>query len=141
MTDPLNDIHLYSPTMTIAQVIKFCEKKALPISRAMVQNYIRDGLLPPPAGRKYTHKHLAAIAMICKLKTIYDIPAIKDALAPHMDEGGLPLETYKWLSQKQKEIMDLWAKHVAPGIAGEDEAMQDVLLMAHTADVKGLLSG
>ena len=139
MADPLSDIHHYSPTLTISQTIKFCEKKSLPISRAMIQNYIRDGLLPPPVNKRiYTHKHLAALALIYRLKTVYDISAIKEALSPHMDEEGLPLETYKWLIKKQQEIYDLWLGNVAPSIAAEPEKNQTLLIMAHTADIKNI---
>jgi len=137
MTDPLTDIHHYSPNLNIASVIKFCEKKSLPVSRAMVQNYIRDGLLPPPVNKRYyTHKHLAALVMICRLKTVYDMPAIKAALVPHMDEEGLELETYKWLMSKQKETLDLWLANVAPKIAAEDADRQGLLIMAHVANIK-----
>jgi len=139
MIDPLSDIHHYSPNLTITQVIKFCEKKSLPVSRPMIQNYIRDGLLPPPIKRQYTHKHLAALVVICKLKTVWDIPAIKEILISHLDEEGLPLETYKWLVQREQETLNLWAEHIAPGIASEPEDKQNLLIMAHTADIKNLL--
>jgi len=139
MTDPLADIHHYSPNLTISSVIKFCEKKALPVSRPMIQNYIRDGLMPPPVKRIYTHKHLAALVMICRLKTVYDMPAIKAALAPHMDEEGLPLETYKWLVGMQKEARELWLANVAPNIAAEDENSHALLIMAHVADIKNMV--
>ena len=141
MIDPLNDIHHYSPTFTISQVIKFCEKKDLHISRPMIQNYIRDGLLPPPVNKRlYTHKHLAALVMIYRLKNVYDMPAIKKALVPHMDEEGLPVETYKWLAAKQNEARDLWLAHVAPSIAMEPESSQDLLIMAHATDIKNTIS-
>ena len=140
MIDPLSDIHHYSPTLTITQVIKFCEKKNLPVSRPMVQNYIRDGLLPPPVNKRvYTHKHLAALVMICRLKVVYDMPAIKAALCPHLDDEGLPLETYKWLVGKQKEVMELWAKNVAPVITVEEENNHALLIMAHAVDIKDLI--
>jgi len=138
MTDPLSDIHHYSPTFTIAQVIKFCEKKHMPLSRPMIQNYIRDGLLPPPAGRLYTQKHLAALALICKLKTVYDIPTIKEALTPHIDEEGLPLETYKWLTEKLQANLEIWLNNVAQSIAKEPEDKQSLLLMTHTTDIKDI---
>ena len=138
MTDPLSDIHHYSPTFTIAQVIKFCEKKHISISRPMIQNYIRDGLLPPPMGRTYTQKHLAAIAIIHRLKTVYDIPAIKEAIAPHIDNEGLPLETYKWLIEKLNANLDIWIKSVAQNIANEPDSKQNLLLMAHVTDIKNI---
>jgi len=100
MIDPLADIRHYSPTMTISQVVKFCEKKGLNITRAMVQNYIRAGLLPPPVNKRlYTHKHLAVLAMVDRLKTVFDITAITAALAPHIDDEGLPIEVYTGLLQ------------------------------------------
>jgi len=140
MTDPLADIHHYSPNLTISQVIKFFEKKALPISRPMVQNYIRDGLLPPPVNKRvYTHKHLAALVTICRLKGIYDMPAIKAALEPHLDEEGLPLETYKWLMSKQKQNRDLWLDKVAPNIAAEEESTHALLTMTHVAEIKNVI--
>ena len=139
MTDHLSDIHHYSPNLTIANVIKFCEKKGLPISRPMIQNYIRDGLLPPPINRNYTHKHLSALVIISHLKAVCDLPIIKEALAPHMDEEGLPLETYRWFISKQKELMDLWLAQVAPTIAAQPEDSQGLLLLGHLADVKGVL--
>ncbi|MCL2362122.1 MAG: DUF1836 domain-containing protein [Defluviitaleaceae bacterium] len=138
MNDPLHDIHHYSPTFTIAQIIKFCEKKGLEVSRAMIQNYIRAGLLSPPANRLYTQKHLAALVVILRFKSLFDIQTIKQVLAPHMDEEGLPIETYKWLVEKQKYVMELWAEKIAPVIAAEPEDRQHLLLMAHIADINDL---
>lgn len=112
--NPLHDIRHYSPTLTIAQVLKFCERKSLPITRPMIQNYIRDGLLPPPAGRIYTHKHLAALAVISRLKSVFDMPAIKKALTPHMDTEGLPLEKYEQLMDVADTARAAWHEHVTP---------------------------
>jgi len=138
MNDPLSDIHHYSPTFTIGQVVKFCEKKGINVSRAMIQNYIRAGLFPSPVNRLYTQKHLAALVIILRLKNLFDIQAIKEVLTPHMDDEGLPLETYKWLIAKQKEAMDLWLKNVAPTIAAEAEEIQRLLIMTHTTDIAEL---
>ena len=140
MTDPLHDIRHYSPTLTISQVVQFCAKKGLPLTRPMIQNYIRDGLLPPPVNKRfYTHKHLAALVMISRLKAVYDIPAIKAALFPHMDAEGLPLEMYRWLMDRQKEVHTVWLEKVAPGIAAEAEDRQSLLIMAHVAGIRDLV--
>jgi len=112
--DPLFDIHHYSPTFTIKQLLTFCERKALPITRAMVQNYIRDGLLPPPAGRFYTHQHLAALVLIHRLKFFYDISSIKNALTPFMDNDGIPLEKYTQLCNALDAACAQWDAHIVP---------------------------
>jgi len=103
--NPLSDIRQYNPNMTISQVMKFCEKKGMNITRAMIQNYIRDGLMPSPVNKRfYTHNHLAALALIDKLKTVFEISAIKEALTPFLDNEGIPLETYTTLIEKAGEL-------------------------------------
>jgi DNA-binding transcriptional MerR regulator len=104
--NPLHDIHNYSPTMKISQLMLFCEKKGIGITRAMIQNYIRDGLLPPPVNKRlYTHKHIAAMVLIERLKSVFEIPDVRDALTPFMDDEGLPLETYQSLWNKTEILM------------------------------------
>jgi len=107
MYDPLADIKQYSDAMTISQVLKFCQKKEIGITRGMVQNYIRDGLLPSPVKKRfYTHKHLAALVMIDRLKMVFDIPSIQSALTSFMDEEGLPLEKYRELFQGARLLLE-----------------------------------
>ena len=138
MYDPLADIRQYGRTMTISQVVRFFEKKELPITRAMVQNYIRGGLLPPPAGKRhYTHKHLAALVLINYLKSVFDMEDIKNALTPLMDGEGLPLETYESLLTRLDELSGVW-KRTMSAFFFDAEALSRVLLMTHTADLKQL---
>ena len=119
--DPLSDIRHYSPKITISQLIKFFEKKEMKLTRGMVQNYIRDGLLPPPADKRfYTHKHIASLVMICKLKTVFDIPTIQKALVPLMDDEGIPLELYAKLvgdAFNLLETIQCMDKPLADGLA------------------------
>jgi len=122
MTDPLADIRHYSPTLKISQVLKFCEKKDMNITRAMIQNYIRDGLLPPPVQKRlYTHKHLAALAMIDRLKTVFEIATIQEALTPYMDEEGLPLEVYTELIQQTESLTHKWLTATADTLASQKD--------------------
>jgi len=120
--DPLHDIKNYSPTLTIKQLLTFCERKELDVTRAMVQNYIRDGLMPPPNGRLYSQKHLAALVVIARLKTVFDIPTIKKVIAPFLDEEGLPLELYEQIIQVINEANGQWEKAVAPVFAQVKDA-------------------
>lgn len=141
MYDPLQDIHHYSKTLTISQVIKFCEKKELAVTRAMIQNYIRDGLLPPPVSKRYyTHKHLAALVLIDYLKTVFGIPEIKAALVPLMDAEGLPLETYAMLVHKLDTLSAFWKEEMAPRFFEKSvpQIQSLLLLMTHAADLKAL---
>ena len=139
INDPLHDIRHYSPTLTISQVLKFCEKKSLGITRGMIQNYIRDGLLPPPVNkRQYTHRHLAALVLIDRLKTVFDIPTIHTALVPLLDDCGIPMETYADLMQKLDNLSLMWQSSISPTLSQEPDG--GILLgMAFAAELKSIL--
>jgi len=139
MNDPLQDIRHYSPTMTIGQVLKFCERNNMRISRGMVQNYIRDGLLPPPMGKRlYTHKHLAALAMIDRLKTVFDMPTIREAMQPYMDDEGIPIEVYSTVMEKLTDIILKWQTSVAPALTAEPDG-GTLLSMVFATELKGAI--
>ncbi|MBE6637408.1 MAG: DUF1836 domain-containing protein [Ruminococcaceae bacterium] len=67
--DRLPDIDLY-----MDQVIEYLSRHALSsrendkISSAMINNYIKDGLLPRATDKKYSREHLAYLFMIARLK-------------------------------------------------------------------------
>ena len=137
--DPLSDIRHYAPTLGISQVLKFCEKKELGITRGMIQNYIRDGLLPPPVNkRQYTHNHLAALVLIDRLKTVFDIPTIQSVLVPFMDSHGIPIETYANLMQKIELLLDSWQTNILPVLTQESDGGR-LLGMAFATEIKKTL--
>ena len=139
--DPLQDVRHYSPTMTISQVILFCERKNMNITRGMIQNYIRDGLLPSPVNKRfYTHKHLAALVLIYRLKTVFDMPTIKEAMLPYMDEEGVPLEIYEAITEKMAGIVAAFTTAIAPGLATEDDGGA-LLTMVFATELKNTIVG
>ena len=132
MQNPLADIHQYSNAMTISQAVKFCEKKGLNLTRAMIQNYIRHGLVPPPVSKRfYTHKHLAALVLINYMKTVFDMDTIKENFCPLMDDEGLPLDVYNGIIKKWAELTAQWKKYVAKRV--EDTDVSKLALMVHAA--------
>ena len=127
LNNPLKDIRQYSPKLTISQLLKFFEKKGMKLTRGMVQNYIRDGLLPPPAEKRfYTHNHVAALTLIFKLKTVFDIKSIQKTLVPLMDDEGIPLEVYFALMEKISGMLS-----ATPAVDNE------LLRMLYVAELKG----
>ena len=124
MRDILLDIHQYSQQFSISQVVTFFERKGISISKSMIQNYVRDGLLPPPLNKRYySHKHLAALALIDKLKLVYDMAIIKLVLLPLMDEDGLPLELYRKIIMESEKL-------------SRQDDLDSLLLMVYSADLK-----
>lgn len=52
------------------------DKKDSLITTAMINNYVKCGLIPPTTKKKYNRKHLAYLIVICVFKQIYPIPKI-----------------------------------------------------------------
>lgn len=120
ITDPLQDIRHFSPTLTISQVLTFFQRKGMRVTKGMVQNYIRDGLMPSPVnGRQYTHNHLAALVAIYRLKAVFDLPTIKLAMGPYMVEDGLPIAFYHQLMETLALATATVQQAIAPILATE----------------------
>jgi hypothetical protein len=55
------------------------------VTAAMVNNYIKDGLVPRAESKKYAPAHLALLLMIGTLKQVLSIPDIKRMISPCQD--------------------------------------------------------
>ena len=78
--DRLPDIDLYMDQVLL--LVDRClrgfpgyEERGLTAS--MVNNYVKQGVLPPPVKKRYGRDHLACLLMICVLKPALPISAIK----------------------------------------------------------------
>ena len=85
--DEFPDIGLYKDQVLsymFRQLINFEEGGQL--TSAMVNNYIKDGLLPRADGKKYSRAHLAGLTEICLLKQVL---SVKDTgfLLKHVQKG------------------------------------------------------
>ncbi len=76
--EDLPDIALYMDQITSympRQFIHFGEGEVL--TSAMVNNYIKDGLLPRADGKRYSPTHLAYLTGICALKRVLSVKEAK----------------------------------------------------------------
>jgi len=79
--EELPEIELYSD-----QVVKYLEDHLQPfhtdkteniITKTMINNYVKQGVIKPPVGKKYNKSHLANLFVICLLKQVYSIHDVK----------------------------------------------------------------
>lgn len=86
------------------------------ITPAMINNYVKMGLLAPPVKKKYTRSHIAALMMICVLKQALSIQEIKELFTSGITEETLPqvydyfcetrLESYRSMMQMIDSLCD-----------------------------------
>ncbi len=50
------------------------------ITKTMINNYVKQGLIKPPKRKKYSRLHIATLIVICILKQIYSINDINELI-------------------------------------------------------------
>ena len=83
--EELPSIDLY-----LDQVVTLIDKFLLPylgneddsilITKTMINNYVKQGIIKPPEKKKYNKEHIACLFVICSLKTVYSISNISDLI-------------------------------------------------------------
>ncbi len=64
-----------------------------PLTSSMINNYVKDEVMPRPQKKKYTREHLTALSVICMLKAEFSLPEIR-ALLKALDERYSTKELY-----------------------------------------------
>ncbi len=76
----LPDLELY-----MDQVLALAERSLGPdsagerrgLTASMVNNYVKQGVLPPPVRKKYSRAHVARLLVICLLKPVLPIASVR----------------------------------------------------------------
>ena len=106
--DRMPEIELY-----MDQVITYMEKQlafyrrneqSKMLTPSMINNYVKDALLPRPDRKKYSREHLASLMMICLLKPILSIPDIQ-LLNSNLRRSGTPEEVYTLFMASQDSAL------------------------------------
>lgn len=104
----LPEIELY-----MDQVISTVEKylSALKVSErslltpSMVNNYVKNGVIPPPEKKRYTRDHLAQIIIICTLKQTIELSDVAAIVKKGADHFGM--------ERAYDEFVALYEKYIA----------------------------
>ena len=59
------------------------------LTASMVNNYVKQGVVPPPVKKRYGREHLATLVMLCLLKPILPIASIHTLLDAELKEQSL----------------------------------------------------
>ena len=90
-----------------------------PLTSAMVNNYIKDGLLPRANGKRYNKEHLAYLTAIVLLKNVLSVKDIKLLLGEQIHEGEVE-DFYEHFLEKLDTSLEDVASVVDDSIGSED---------------------
>ena len=122
----LPEIYLY-----MDQVLTYMNKQlepltrtedAAPLTSSMINNYVKDGVLPRPEQKKYSREHLAMLTMICMLKPVLTIPDI-DMLLKGLLEDNSSANMYERFCGAQSTALQDVCKRVAAALPEGEAAL------------------
>lgn len=64
------------------------------LTPAMINNYVKQRVIPRPNGKKYEREHLAALLMVCALKQVLPIDAVTRLIAAQSGDMRARYETF-----------------------------------------------
>lgn len=72
---PKLDLYLDQTVTFVEKNLKsfICNKDETIITKTMINNYVKQGLIKPPKKKKYNKTHIATLFVICILKQVYSI--------------------------------------------------------------------
>lgn len=62
------------------------------LTKSMVNNYVKQRVIPPPLKKRYDRRHLAMLLMLCPLKQVLSIPECVQLMHLAESENGQTLE-------------------------------------------------
>ena len=95
--EQLPDIALYMDQIISfmpRQLIRFDDREAL--TSAMVNNYIKDGLVPRAEGKRYGPIHLGYLTAVCALKKVLPVRDIGVLFSAGQEHDKTPEELYQY---------------------------------------------
>ncbi len=89
------------------------------LTSAMVNNYIKEGLLPRADGKRYSRTHLAYLTAISALKQVLSVRDI-GTLVRAGEEGKAPEELYAVFRQELDRALSATGDQIPEGLSQED---------------------
>ena len=119
----LPDIALYMDQLISympRQLIRF--DQSAPLTPAMVNNYIKDGLVPRAAGKRYGPVHLGYLTAVVALKQVLSVRDIGALLEAGKATGKDAPDLYRYFCQALDRALSDTAQTIDSGAEREDLA-------------------
>ena len=81
------------------------------LTSSMINNYVKNGLIPHPQKKKYAKEHLAGLMAVCMLKQVLSIQDMKTLLG----SGEISPQTYQLFRQAHTAALQETQFEVATG--------------------------
>lgn len=102
------------------------------LTNSMINNYVKNGVLPHPEKKKYSRAHLAGLLMICMLKPQLSLQDIKTLFSGE----EISEELFRFFWETHTRAMKEVCQSLEEGLAGEEPLYRQALRLAAEANAK-----
>ena len=74
------------------------------VTKTMINNYVKHGILKPPVNKKYNKDNIARLIVICLLKQVYSINDINSLITLALETSGIEISYNKFCLLVEKSI-------------------------------------
>ena len=107
--------HLPSLGLYMDQVLTLTEEELAvasidgvhPITSSMINNYVKDGVLPRPDKKKYSRKHLALFYLVCMMKSQLPLPQIAQVMQELKEENSTEMIYGAFIKRQTEELQEV----------------------------------
>lgn len=104
------------------------------VTAAMINNYVKMKIVPPPVKKRYTKVHLAYLVMVCMLKQTLSMEMIRRVIPVTLEEAEVR-GIYQTFVKNQKEafglLLNLLSEETLSTLTeGKMEDVRDMMLQA-----------
>ena len=116
----LPDIDLY-----LDQVVNYLErvlgnytvnKEDKIITKTMINNYVKQGIMPAPEKKKYNRSHIAYLLVICILKQVYSISDIGKLISLTIEHFELNKAYNRFCANLEVSIKNVFTRKEFPNL-------------------------
>lgn len=86
------------------------EKEDTLITKTMINNYVKHGVLNPPVNKKYNREHMASLFVVFILKQVYSINDIKKLIKLALETHPIEESYNRFCSELEKAIRIVFAE-------------------------------
>ncbi len=102
------------------------------LTSSMINNYVKNGLIPHPEKKKYRKEHLAGLIVLCLLKQVLPIPDVKALFSGReMDAAA-----YQLFRQAHNAALENTCRALENTCRQEEDLQQAALLLAVEATAR-----
>lgn len=103
---PRIELYLDQVLELVSQSLSFmCLPGEELLTGSMVNNYVKQRVIPAPVRRRYTRRHVATLIYVCAFKRVFSISQIRDLHQACVDRGVNVAATYDTLAAALEDAL------------------------------------